>query len=115
MTKYEIAEHIRALLDMDFSDFIEAALELADEIAAEAEMEEELEDQQMYWINAKTNPPKENEKIIALDRYGRLHPMILKDGWYNFHGTLPDGGEQSYAANELAFPLWYIPRPEMED
>lgn len=42
MTKYEIAERIRALLDMDFSDFIEAALELADEI--EAELEEEDED-----------------------------------------------------------------------
>ena len=44
MTKYEIAERIRALLDMDFGDFIEAALELADEIEREAELEEEDED-----------------------------------------------------------------------
>ena len=42
MTKYEIAERIRALLDMDFGDFIDAALELADEIESEAE--EEFED-----------------------------------------------------------------------
>lgn len=44
MTKYEIAERIRALLDMDFDDFIEAALELADEIEAEGEMEDEYDE-----------------------------------------------------------------------
>lgn len=31
MTKYEIAEKIRGLLDYDFDDFIDATLELADE------------------------------------------------------------------------------------
>lgn len=44
MTKYEIAERIRGLLDMDFGDFIDATLELADEIEREAELEEEDED-----------------------------------------------------------------------
>lgn len=39
MTKYEIAQKIRALLDLDFEDFIDATLELAD--AVEAEDEEE--------------------------------------------------------------------------
>lgn len=32
MTKYEIAEKIRGLLDYDFDDFIDATLELADEV-----------------------------------------------------------------------------------
>ena len=32
MTKYEIAQKIRALLDYDFDDFIDATLELADMI-----------------------------------------------------------------------------------
>ena len=32
MTKYEIAQKIRALLDYDFDDFIDATLELADEV-----------------------------------------------------------------------------------
>ena len=41
MTKYEIAERIRGLLDMDFNDFIEAALELANTIEAEGDMEDE--------------------------------------------------------------------------
>lgn len=30
MTKYEIAQKIRALLDNDFDEFIDAVLELAD-------------------------------------------------------------------------------------
>lgn len=37
MTKYEIAEKIRGLLDYDFDDFIDATLELADEVEAEDE------------------------------------------------------------------------------
>ena len=32
MTKYEIAQKIRALLDLDFEDFIDATLALADEV-----------------------------------------------------------------------------------
>lgn len=32
MTKYEIAQKIRGLLDYDFDDFIDATLELADEV-----------------------------------------------------------------------------------
>lgn len=37
MTKYEIAERIRALLDEDFDSFIDAALELADEVENDEE------------------------------------------------------------------------------
>lgn len=37
MTKYEIAQKIRELLDMDLSDMIEAALELADTLEDEDE------------------------------------------------------------------------------
>lgn len=40
MTKYEIAERIRALLDLDFEDLIDATLELAQEIEWEYEDEE---------------------------------------------------------------------------
>lgn len=32
MTKYEIAQKIRALLDLDFEDFIDATLALAEEV-----------------------------------------------------------------------------------
>lgn len=35
MTKYEIAEKIRGLLDCDYDDIIDATLELADEVEAE--------------------------------------------------------------------------------
>ena len=37
MTKYEIAERIRGLLDFDFDDFIDATLELAQEVEDEDE------------------------------------------------------------------------------
>ena len=37
MTKYEIAERIRALLDEDFDSFIDAALELADAVENDEE------------------------------------------------------------------------------
>ena len=37
MTKYEIAERIRALLDEDFDSFIDATLELADEVENDEE------------------------------------------------------------------------------
>lgn len=37
MTKYEIAERIRTLLDCDFDDFIDAALELADKVENDEE------------------------------------------------------------------------------
>ena len=40
MTKYEIAEKIRALLDMDLSDMIDAALELADQLEDEDDEDE---------------------------------------------------------------------------
>lgn len=39
MTKYEIAERIRGLLDFDFDDFIDATLDLAQEVEWEAEDE----------------------------------------------------------------------------
>lgn len=39
MTKYEIAQKIRALLDLDFEDFIDATLDLADTVEAEDEEE----------------------------------------------------------------------------
>ena len=68
----------------------------------------------IYWINAKTHPPKENEKIIALDRSGRLHPMIFRDGWYYFYCVTGET-DLSYSANPLAFPLWYIPTPMFEN
>jgi hypothetical protein len=68
----------------------------------------------MYWINAKTNPPKENEKIIGLDRCNRTHPMIFRNGWYYFYCITGDN-DFSYAVNELAFPLWYIPTPKFEE
>lgn len=38
MTKYEIAERIRALLDEDFDGFIDAALELADAVENDEEI-----------------------------------------------------------------------------
>lgn len=37
MTKYEIAERIRGLLDLDFDDFIDATLDLAQEVEDEDE------------------------------------------------------------------------------
>lgn len=40
MTKYEIAERIRGLLDFDFEDLIDATLDLAQEIEWEAEVED---------------------------------------------------------------------------
>jgi hypothetical protein len=40
MTKYEIAERIRGLLDLDFTDMIDATLDLADEVEREAENED---------------------------------------------------------------------------
>lgn len=43
MTKCEIAQKIRELLDMDLSDMIEAALELAWELEVEAGVEWEYE------------------------------------------------------------------------
>lgn len=39
MTKYEIAERIRALLDLDIDDLIDATLDLVQEIELEAEDE----------------------------------------------------------------------------
>lgn len=45
MTKYEIAQEIRALLDMDLDDMIYAALALAETL--EDEYENEYEDE---WI-----------------------------------------------------------------
>lgn len=63
----------------------------------------------MYWINAKTNPPQNNQRLIGLDRYYRVHPMIFRDGAYFFYGPRP------YYANPLAYPLWWIPMPEFED
>lgn len=40
MTKYEIAQKIRGLLDYDFDDFIDATLELADEVEDDDEDDE---------------------------------------------------------------------------
>lgn len=40
MTKYEIAQKIRALLDMDLGDMIEAAYELARQLEIEDEEDE---------------------------------------------------------------------------
>lgn len=40
MTKYEIAERIRGLLDLDFGDLIDATLDLAQAIEDEWEVEE---------------------------------------------------------------------------
>jgi hypothetical protein len=40
MTKHEIAEKIRSLLDMDLSDMIDAALELADQLEDEDDEDE---------------------------------------------------------------------------
>lgn len=37
MTKYEIAERIRGLLDLDFGDLIDATLELAQAVEEEDE------------------------------------------------------------------------------
>ena len=39
LTKYEIAERIRGLLDYDYDDIIDATLELADEVEAEDDEE----------------------------------------------------------------------------
>lgn len=39
MTKYEIAERIRGLLDYDYDDIIDATLELADEVEADDDEE----------------------------------------------------------------------------
>ena len=39
MTKYEIAEKIRGLLDCDYDDTIDATLELADEVEADGEFD----------------------------------------------------------------------------
>lgn len=61
----------------------------------------------MYWINATTNPPKDNERIIGLDRNGVAHAMIFKDAWYYFDC------DHLYAVNRKTFPLWYIPRPAL--
>lgn len=63
----------------------------------------------MYWINAKTNPPENNQRIIGLDRYYRVHQMIFRDGAYLFDGPYP------YHANPIVYPLWWIPTPEFED
>lgn len=42
MTKYEIAERIRGLLDFDFDDFLDATLDLAQEVELEAEAEDDV-------------------------------------------------------------------------
>ena len=42
MTKYEIAERIRGLLDLDIEDLIDATLDLAQEIELEAEAENDV-------------------------------------------------------------------------
>lgn len=63
----------------------------------------------MYWINAKTNPPANNQRLIGLDRYYRVSQMIFKDGVYLFDGPRP------YYANPLVYPLWWIPTPKFED
>ena len=44
MTKYDIAQKIRDLLDLDISELVDAALELADTIEYEAEAEYEDEE-----------------------------------------------------------------------
>ena len=45
MTKYDIAQKIRDLLDLDMSDLVDAVLELADEVEYEAEAEYEDEEE----------------------------------------------------------------------
>lgn len=39
MTKHEIANRIRGLLDLDFDDVIDATLDLAEEIELDADIE----------------------------------------------------------------------------
>lgn len=59
----------------------------------------------LYWINAKSNPPKNNERIIGLDRYNMVHKMIFINGDYLFDCKYP------YAANPIVYPIWWIPAP----